>query len=176
VTLAAGLLPLVIYGPPIYRQWLQAIANDPHWIAPVNIAIPAYFARAGLHTLGLIVAMLLAGLIAWQLWKNKPDIETISGVALCCSILCAPLAWNDYVLFLAPSFVSRPWGKPSTRAAMLLMIPTDIALLFHSRGVPAAYFIATWVILVQFTRMATSKIPANSGTYMSRRLLRARLP
>jgi hypothetical protein len=149
VIIIASLLPLIVYRPLVYRQWLGAITNDPHWIPPVNIAIPAYFARFGMHTLGLIVATLVAGYIGWQLWKSRPDIETVSGIALCCSILCAPLAWNDYALFLAPWLVSRGWGKLSTAAALLLMLPTAIALSFHAQGLPVVYFVGVSLILIK---------------------------
>jgi hypothetical protein len=125
-TLAVSLAPLPIYGTVIYREWFAALARDPHWIFSGNIAIPAVFARLGHPLFGFGLAAVLAMLLSWLIWKSKPSLMTVSGIALCAAILCAPLAWVDYALLVAPFFVIRRWNLPSTLAAALLTVPAPI--------------------------------------------------
>jgi hypothetical protein len=43
--------------------------------------------------------------------KHRPNLTTIRSFGLCASVLCAPLAWADYLLMLAPAFVARQWHR-----------------------------------------------------------------
>jgi hypothetical protein len=169
VTVAASAIPLAIYGPIVYRQWIDVIRNDRHWIIPTNIAIPAYFARLGLRDVGLGVAAIIAAWLGYVVWKTRPNITTISGIALCAMILCAPLAWYDYALMLTPVFVSSRWGKLETAAAVLLMLPPSSVAVFRLYDIGGAHtvagleaFLAVWVILIFFLRQIaiTRQAPA----------------
>jgi len=128
IALGVSAVPVLFYGPSIYSEWFAALGNDPHWIFATNIAIPAFFARLGLRSVGLVVAGVLAGALAWRVWKTKPAFVTVSGVALCAAILCAPLAWVSYTLMLAPYFVSRRWRLSSHVAAALLVVPSIVPM------------------------------------------------
>jgi hypothetical protein len=128
VTLAVSTLPVLYYGPSIYREWFAALGNDPHWVFPTNIAIPALFARLGLRFVGFGLAGILAGVLAWSVWKAKPAFATASGVALCATILCPPLAWVSYTLMVAQYFVSRRWKLSSHVAAALLLVPSTVPM------------------------------------------------
>lgn len=158
VTLAVSAAPILFYGPSIYREWLTALENDPHWIFVTNIAIPAFFARLGLPSLGLLLAGTLAAFLAWAAWKTKPAFTNVSGVALCAAILCAPLAWVSYALMVAPYFVSHRWKLSSTVAAVLLTVPSAVPMMMsRSAGQLWAilgsgiYFAALWIILASFS-------------------------
>jgi hypothetical protein len=108
--LGVAALPALFYGPIIYREWLAALAQDQHWIAPINIAIIPLFARHGARTAGVLLAGAVAvSLAAWS-WKRKPDFLQTGIVAICAGILCAPLAWFIYVIGLAPLYTARRWG------------------------------------------------------------------
>jgi hypothetical protein len=176
VALAVGLGPLAFYGPGVYREWLQAVAIDKHWTFPTDIAIPAYFARLGLSTFGIAFAVGTAALLSWTVYKTKPGFVTVSGLALCAAILCAPLSWADYALFLAPYFVSHRWKLPSTIAAALLMIPNQVPT-FLSRppgrlGVALGsgiYFAAFWIMVFVFCRSATHTLSPNRASETSDR-------
>jgi hypothetical protein len=159
----ASIFPVLLYGPHIYRLWVNALANDPHWFAPVDIAITPYFRRLGLYPLGMVLAWALALFLAWRIWRTKPDNETATGIALCASVLCAPLAWFTYILPAAPGFVSRRWSTSSNVAAALLLIPSILptSLLQGSRTSLALaggiYFAAVWIILAgELARVRTS--------------------
>lgn len=157
VTFAASIAPLFLYGPRVYREWLAAVANDPHWLLPSDIAIPAQFHRLGLPVLGLLVAVLIAAALGWLTWKRQPDITTASGIALCAAILCAPLAWHDYTLFVAPWFVARRWRPLPTIAAMLFMVPAFISP-------PILYLAAVWIMTAHFViRLGLRNLPTEKA-------------
>jgi hypothetical protein len=132
VTVTVSAAPLVYYGPTIYREWVAAFGDDPHWIFPANIAISAVVARLGLPSLGLILAGVLAVLLAWTVWRTKPAFIKVSGIALCAAILCAPLGWVDYALMVAPYFLSQRWKLSSNVAAALLTVPSVVATKMSS--------------------------------------------
>jgi alpha-1,2-mannosyltransferase len=168
VALAVGLGPLAFYGPGVYREWLHAVAIDNHWMFPTDIAIPAYFARLGLRAFGIALAVGIAVLLSWTVYKTKPSFITVSGLALCAAILCAPLSWVDYALLLAPYFVSHRWKLPSIIAAALLMVP-NLVPSFLSRppgrlGVALGsgiYFAAFWIMVFVFYKSATHTLSSN---------------
>jgi hypothetical protein len=168
--------PLLLYPPNIYREWVQALAHDPHWQAPTNVAIPAFFARLGMHSFGFALAAILAALLARIARKAKPEMTTVSGIALCAGILCAPLGWNDYVLFAAPFFVARRWDATSNVAAALMMVPAPVVMVI-SASPPwwrvalgsGIYFAAVLLVLASFTWRA-------SGQFRKRELSRADVP
>jgi uncharacterized membrane protein len=166
VTLVASAAPLLLYGPSVYREWIAALANDQHWVFATDIAIPAFFARLGLHPLGFVLALILAALLAWTVLKTKPEFTTVSGLALCATILCAPLAWSDYSLLVAPYFVYRRWNPTSTCAAALLMVPAAVPIIMGSGGRlreilgSGIYVAAILIILASFAPRLFSKSKA----------------
>jgi hypothetical protein len=161
----ASALPVLLYGPHVYREWFEALKNDRHWVLPGDIAIPALFARMGLREAGLVLAAALVLTLAWVIWRRKPSVEATSGLALCGMMLCAPLAWHNYVLILAPVFVARRWNKLESVAAILMAVPYGFAiyLLFpinstarwNAQG--ATYFIGICLILVSYLRYAVTE-------------------
>ena len=128
VALGASAAPVFFYGPSIYREWFATLRNDPHWVFSTNIAIPAFFARLGLRSVGFALAGVVAGVLAWTVWKRKPGFTTVSGIALCAAILCAPLAWVSYTLMVAPYFVFSRWRLSSHVAAVLLLVPSTVPI------------------------------------------------
>ena len=164
VTALFTAFPLTLYGGVVYREWGEAIRNDNHWMVPTDIAIPAFFARLGHPRAGLAVAFLFFAGLAWSIWKQRAGVEVASGVALCATLLCAPLAWYDYSLMLAPVFVAHRWNKTETAMAFLLAAPYAFGALlllpFGSLISPSAggvpYAAAVSVILICYLRKARS--------------------
>lgn len=133
---AISLIPLVIYGPEVYRQWLELVAADgSRALFLTNGSFAGLAARAGIPSFGLVLGLLLlAGLAVWALWR-RPDVLTVSAMALLASILASPLGWIHYTLFLLPVIV-RHWHQPAMRiVALLLIIP--VPFIIDQLGKPA---------------------------------------
>lgn len=156
VAAVASLVPLPFYGTHVYLSWLNAIRNDTHWMQPTDIALPAYFARAGWPHVGLIIALSLAALLTVAVWKFRPSFIATTGIGLCVAILCSPLAWPAYVVLLAPAFVARKWNRLGNVTAAILAIPGPIfSLVFRANHSMLAagltYSLGVWLMLGYFT-------------------------
>ncbi len=147
-------LPLMIYGPSIYIEWIRAFAGDKHWMAPINIAIIPLFARHGHLKWGVTIALAISvSVCCWTKWK-RPDFISTSGIGLCLGIICAPLAWVHYLLFVAPFFMARRWTLlPTIAAGLLLLDWTPIS--YAASGV--ASLIATVMIMIFFATSRTQR-------------------
>jgi hypothetical protein len=160
VTVIVSGVPLLLYGWDVYREWLTVLKADNHWILPTDIAIPAYFTRIGQRDAGLLAALALFAVLAWWVWRRRPNLEVVSGTALCATLLCAPLAWYGYSLMLAPVFVAHRWSKMETTAAFFLATPYAVwAFLLFPLGPRmslsaggAGYFVAVWIILISYVQ------------------------
>ncbi|MFC1460446.1 glycosyltransferase family 87 protein [Microvirga arabica] len=131
-----SLIPLVIYGPEVYRQWFELVAADgSRALFLTNGSFAGLAARAGVPALGLVLGfLLLAGLAAWAWWR-RPDVLTVSALALLASVLASPLGWIHYTLFLLPVIV-RHWHRPAMRlVALLLIVP--VPFIIDQLGKPA---------------------------------------
>ncbi|WP_201859670.1 glycosyltransferase family 87 protein [Microvirga soli] len=133
---AISLIPLVIYGPDVYRQWFELVAADGgRALFLTNGSFAGLAARAGIPSFGLVIGiLLLLGLAVWALWR-RPDVLTVSAMALLASILASPLGWIHYTLFLLPVVVMH-WNRLAMRVvALLLIIP--VPFIIDQLGKPA---------------------------------------
>jgi hypothetical protein len=119
-------LPILIYGPSVYLQWLHTAALPvPHFIFPSDISLVGLFSRMGFHTTGIIGAVLVALALLFYVWRARPTQIETAVIAICAGILCAPLAWYYYILIAAPFFAtSKSWGWYETLTAVLLALPS----------------------------------------------------
>ncbi|WP_263419025.1 glycosyltransferase family 87 protein [Terriglobus albidus] len=141
--------PLLLYGPGVYRDWLAALAHDPHWIDRQNVALVPFFTRLGHTTIGVTAAAVIAAALLAYAWKYRPDFDTASGIGIAAGILCAPLGWYAYVLILAPFFVARRWNWFDTLAASIFFVP--LSLGESANGI--AYLLPLLLILSHFLRI-----------------------
>lgn len=122
-------IPLVVYGSEIYFQWFELIASDrERAFFLTNASFAGLAARAGIPSLGLILSLtLLAGLAAWAFWR-RPNVVSVSGMALLAALLASPLGWIHYTLFLLPVLLSH-WHWLAIRAvALLLIVPVPFVI------------------------------------------------
>jgi hypothetical protein len=133
---AISLIPLVIYGPDVYRQWFELVAADGgRALFLTNGSFAGLAARAGIPSFGLVLGfLLLIGLAAWAWWR-RPDVLTVSALALLASILASPLGWIHYTLFLLPVIVMH-WNRWAMRVVALLLI-VPVPFIIDQLGKPA---------------------------------------
>jgi len=138
--------PLLIYGPGVYRDWLAALAYDPHWLDHKNVALMPFFTRLGHTATGITAAAVVAAALLGYAWKDRPNFDTASGIGITAGILCAPLGWYAYVLILAPFFVARRWNWFDTLAASIFFVPLPLGE--SANGI--AYLLPLLLILSRF--------------------------
>lgn len=122
-----GLLPISLYGPHIYAEWLGAISNDPHWVSFTDISLTGFASRLGHRTFGRVLSLiLLLCSTVYVAWK-RPSGETAIGIAVCLGLLASPLGWVGYSLFLTPVLLRRRWSTRLTLAIAPSMLPIPMA-------------------------------------------------
>jgi hypothetical protein len=120
-------IPVLLYGPHIYAEWLHVVSNDPHWISFLDVSVTGFASRLGHRTMGRVLSLvLLMGAIAFVAWK-RPSAKTATGIALCLGLLASPLGWIGYSLFLTPVLFSKPWSTRLSLIILPLMLPFALA-------------------------------------------------
>jgi Glycosyltransferase family 87 len=164
-------IPLLWWGPEVYRQWVELIASDRERAAFLtNASLTGLAARAGAAGLGIALSLcLLACLAAWALLR-RPDPLRASAFALLASVFASPIGWIHYTLFLLPVLVVG-WGSRVVRAVvLLLMVPVPFVVGQLGSSVPNQLTVGSvygWALalcllaLVADARLTT--LPARKG-------------
>ncbi|MBX4959431.1 glycosyltransferase family 87 protein [Rhizobium lentis] len=155
-------IPLVVFGPQIYVDWLRLVATDgERAVFLTNASFAGLAARAGVPAAGTVVAaLLLLGLAGWAFFRHPPVI-VVSGFALLASLLASPLGWIHYTLFLLPVLLhhwQRPWAW---LAAAALVIPVPVILGYF--GAPrlnqlTAGSIYAWTLVLMLIGLITAEL------------------
>lgn len=141
---ALSLLPVAMYGPRIYVQWIAAMRAYDGLLIPVNGSLVGLAARLGAPLVGIGLAVALAVALAIWAWRHRPDPLCVSGLALAASLLIWPTVWPGYALFLLPILFSRPWTRILGAGAMLPTFPEFLVFFWFERpGLPAV--LGSWV-------------------------------
>ena len=135
VAAALCALPLALYGPGIYGEWMRAVASDPHWFFPNEVSLAGLATRAGHARVGeALAAALLVAAVAVVAWK-RPSLRVTSGVALSVGMLASPLAWYQYAMLLGGPLLARRWNWGLTVVLLILLQPWA-----------PAFFVPVWVV------------------------------
>ncbi|MBX4891771.1 glycosyltransferase family 87 protein [Rhizobium bangladeshense] len=155
-------IPLVVFGPQIYVDWLRLVATDgERAVFLTNASFAGLAARAGVPAAGTVIAaLLLLGLAGWAFFRHPPVI-VVSGFALLASLLASPLGWIHYTLFLLPVLLhhwQRPWAW---LAAAALVIPVPVILGYF--GAPrlnqlTAGSIYAWALVLMLIGLITAEL------------------
>jgi hypothetical protein len=128
-------VPLAVFGPEVYRQWLELVASDSERaFFLTNASFAGLAARAGLPAFGVVLSLaLLAGLAAWAFWR-RPTVARVGALSLLAALLASPLGWIHYTLFLLPVLLSQ-WSRPAIKVvALLLVIPVPWIIDQFTKG------------------------------------------
>jgi hypothetical protein len=168
VAAVISLIPVLFFGPHIYRQWLELVIGDgERAMFLTNASISGFTARAGIPALGLLLsALMLLALAAWAFWK-RPDVMRVSSFALLGAVMASPLGWIHYTLFLLPVIVAYWRAWPMWLVAAMLCIP--IPMIINQFGSPAHVQLTTgsaygWaLVLCLVTLLAFNRASARDG-------------
>jgi hypothetical protein len=148
-----SLVPVGLYGPEVYRQWFEVIADDAgRALFLTNASLPGILARAGLKPLAAVAAFaVMAALGAWVL-RRRSDALQASALGLIGALVSSPLAWVHYTLFLLPIFFFLgPRNGWILAAALLLLIPVPAVLELSDMSAPLQVTIGSvygWAVLL----------------------------
>ncbi|MGE0056912.1 MAG: glycosyltransferase family 87 protein [Dehalococcoidia bacterium] len=118
-----SLIPLLIEGPTIYRQWLQTLREFEGTLWPGNASLFAVGGRLESPALGYaLIAVMLVTALAWA-WRTRPSVTDAASVGIIAVILTGPTSWPGYTLFLLPVLFSRSWDWRIWTALVLFAVP-----------------------------------------------------
>jgi len=161
-----SIIPVFLYGTAVYPEWWRATGIDSHSIFPADISIAGTFTRLGTRPVGLAIALVLLILLALLVRAGKPPLYETTGIALCTSILCSPLGWLEYILFLAPILFAKRWTLPIAISAWLLWInpafidPQPYASHWSAFFRGLIYFVPMCILLFEYSRPALRALMA----------------
>ena len=139
----AGILsavPLIVYGPGIYREWMIAVAGDPHWSQGPDVSISGIARLLGEPAAGPIASgLLVLASCALVIWK-RPSLRNTSGIALSVGTLAPPVAWVHYLLLIAGPLFKKKWGPVLSLALALTLVPIWHVTSFLPMCCVAGYF------------------------------------
>lgn len=118
-----SVIPVFIYGPSIYLEWLRASRAFSGVGLPSNAALLSLPTRLGAPGIGLAVDAILLAALAWLCWHFRPSARTVSDLAIVASLLTSPIAWIGYTILLLPILTGRRWTLLTLVAALLLVMP-----------------------------------------------------
>ena len=161
-----SIIPIFLYGPGIYSEWLRATGIDSHSIFPIDVSIAGNFTRLGSRPAGLSIAFLVLVLLIYLVWAARPPLYETTGIALCASILCSPLGWLEFILLLAPLLFAKRWTALTSFAALLLWIhpafvdPQPYASHWSAFFRGLVYFVPMCNLLAEYCRPALRTLAA----------------
>ncbi len=134
-SLILSLLPVLVLGTEVYRQWLDALLEYPSLGLTIagNSSLPSLAARLGHEQLGIIFNLILAGFVLVYVYSRRTSLgpHAIHAAGIVSSILISPFSWPGYTVLTLPIFFARPhWGWLEKVAAACLVFPYLLVLYF----------------------------------------------
>lgn len=124
-------LPVLLYGPAVYLEWLRAFPRDLHYMAPLNVSLIALARWIGHPDFGRGAALGVIAVSLAVVVRRKPGVRVASGLALTLAILASPIGWFYYSLFLAPVLLSFRWDWKLTSILAATMLPPVLLAYAH---------------------------------------------
>ena len=141
VAAAVSAVPLVLEGPGIYQQWLEAAQAYPRIALSSNASLVGQAARLGVIDAGYFLSVALVMTAGLVMWISRATAVRASSWGIVVALLASPIAWVGYGMLLMPVLLSRRWETLEYVAALGM---TGLWFAF-GRGEP--FLAATLVLL-----------------------------
>ncbi|HEU0072646.1 MAG TPA: glycosyltransferase family 87 protein [Dehalococcoidia bacterium] len=127
VAAAISLVPLLIEGPEIYSQWLDAARAYPRAAIAPNASMFGVATRLGIPEAGYVLAAGLIAAAAFYTWRWRLTGREVSAWSVMLTLFVGPLTWVGYTLFMLPLLLSRPrWGGWEVAVAATMLVPAGL--------------------------------------------------
>lgn len=171
-----AVLPVIAYGPAIYREWLHTSQETtleaaslavPSATVSLNVSLPGFVGHLGYPLAGLALAGIVLTLLATWAHFKRPDVLQLSAVAIAGTLLAGPVAWVGYSLLLLPALFARPWERLTILAAAILSVPYSLLVLASvllpslAMWVGSAYVPAIVLLLIALLRQPPARIESS---------------
>jgi hypothetical protein len=147
VTALLSALPLIVYGPQVYQQWIEMLLVYKAAPLATNMSLIGLASRLGVPAAGLALSLGLLATVAWVAWRKKPPLLETSGISILAALLATAFSWVGYSILLLPVFFSQRWSWRMVAAAILLCVPS-IIIFYLGRLTPLAQFAGGLVYFV----------------------------
>ena len=130
-----SLLPLFLFEPRVYGQWIAAIGKYDGILLPGNMSILGPLSHIGFKTTGLLLSGLVCIVLLLFIWRNKPPALQTSYLAILLTNFISPYSWSGYTLFLLPELLNtmKPSGK-FIAGTLLLAFPLPFVLEYYTNS------------------------------------------
>jgi Glycosyltransferase family 87 len=123
---AVSVIPLLLEGPEIYSQWVEAARAYPRAAIAPNASMFGVATRLGIPELGYLVAAGLIALGAFYAWRWRLTAREASQWSVMLTLLVGPLTWVGYTLFMLPLLLSRRWARWEVAIAATMLVPAGL--------------------------------------------------
>lgn len=123
--MAVSLLPVLVFGPAVYGQWLDLImseAGNRKGVFP-NASLMAIGYRAGSPFLAMLLAVITLIWMTMQILRNRIGTAEASAIGIALGIVLSPVAWFHYLIFLLPAMLTRRWSGRILAVAVFMLVP-----------------------------------------------------
>lgn len=124
--LAVTAVPLLLEGPSVYAQWLEAAREYPRAAISANASLFGTAERLGLPPLGYLLSAVAVAACAAFVWRMRPSPLQTSSLGIVLTLLVGPLSWVGYTLFMLPVLLSRRWGRWELAIAASMLLPAGL--------------------------------------------------
>ncbi len=123
---AISLVPLLIEGPGIYSQWLEAARAYPRAAIAPNASMFGVATRVGIPEAGYVLAAGLIATAAFYAWRWRLTAREATAWSVMLTLFVGPLTWVGYTLFMLPLLLSRRWAAWEIAVAATMLVPAGL--------------------------------------------------
>jgi hypothetical protein len=126
VAAAVSAVPLLLEGPEIYSQWLEAARAYPRAAIAINASMFGLATRLGIPEVGHVVTAGIIAVGAFYAWRWRLTAREASHWAVMLTLFVGPLTWVGYTLFMLPLLLSRRWARWELAIAATMLVPAGL--------------------------------------------------
>lgn len=163
---AVSVVPLLLDGPVIYKQWLELTLSFSGLEWSSNTSLISVGSRFGSPETGMLLAVSLVGWLLWWLRQTQPDSLYALELGLLAVLLASPASWAGYTLFLLPCLLSRAWSREIWVCVLLLAVPFWAVRYATTLGPVSNALLGTtyaWAVLLLLAILVRERIGFSAG-------------